>query len=122
MADNENEQAVETVLVAFATVYLDTGESFELLPFEDADDVKRSVTDLLEEWARSGFLARGNEFYPWHRVRRIEATRVLEMTRSEADLLQAKDGTAKAARMQQSFWKTKHPRERKKEDGENGKR
>lgn len=122
MADsNDKQRADETVLIAWATVHLDSGEAFDLLPFEDANDVKSKVEDLLEDWAKSGFLARGSEFYPWHRVKRIEATKVAEMTRSEADRQRTADGTQERVRTQQSFWKTKQAREKKKEDeGEKG--
>ena len=37
----------DTVLIAYATVHLESGESFELLPFEDANDVKSRVCDLI---------------------------------------------------------------------------
>jgi hypothetical protein len=117
---NENQRAEETVLIAYATVHLDSGESFDLLPFEDANDVKSKVEDLLEDWAKSGFLARGNEFCPWHRVKRIEATRVLELTRSEADRQLTAEGTRELVRMQRSFWKTKQAREKKDDDEEKG--
>jgi len=117
---NDKQGANETVLIAYVTVQLDSGESFDLLPFEDANDVKSKVEDLLEDWAKSGFLARGNEFYPWHRVKKIDATKVVEMSRSEADRLRTADGTQELVRMQQSFWKTKQAREKKKEEGEKG--
>jgi hypothetical protein len=39
MADGNGKQGDETVLVAWVTVHLESGESFELLPFEDAQDV-----------------------------------------------------------------------------------
>jgi len=113
---NEKQRADETVLIAWATVQLDSGETFDLLPFEDANDVKSKVEDLLEDWAKSGFLARGNEFYPWHRVKKIEATKVVEMTRIEADRQRAADGTQELIQMQQSFWKTKQARENNKGD------
>lgn len=116
MADtNDNQNADEIILVAYATVHLDSGETFDLLPFEDAGDVKRKLEDLLEDWARSGFLARGNEFYPWHRVKRVEATKVLELTRAAAERQRIADGTDELVRLQRSFWKTKQPREKKKD-------
>jgi hypothetical protein len=120
MADpnEKNQQENETVLVAYVTVHLESGESFELLPFEDAQDVKSKVSDLLQDWAKSGFLIRGSHIYPWHRVQRIEATKVEEMSardsRRRLDEWQAKD----VARLQQSFWKTKQARKKKEEGGE----
>jgi hypothetical protein len=120
MADTneKSQEGNETVLVAYVTVHLESGESFELLPFEDAHDVKSKVSDLMGDWAKSGFLIRGSHIYPWHRVQRIEATKVEEMSESDSrrrlDEWQAKD----MARLQQGFWKTKQAREKKEEGGE----
>lgn len=105
----------DTVLIAWATVHLESGESIELLPFEDPNDVKSRVCDLIADWARSGYLVRGNMYYPWHRVRRVEVTKVVEMTRAEAERELHSNGAQESARMQRSFWRTKHPRERKPE-------
>jgi hypothetical protein len=120
MADAE-EKAVpanDSVLVAFVTVHLESGESLELLPFEDHDDVKSKVCDLMTAWAKSGFLIRGSEIYPWHRVRRIEATRVEEMSQYNSKLQREEWQARETERLQQSFWKTKRPREEKEEGGE----
>jgi hypothetical protein len=120
MADTneKSQEGNETVLVAYVTVHLESGESFELLPFEDAHDVKSKVSDLMGDWAKSGFLIRGSHIYPWHRVQRIEATKVEEMSESDSrrrlDEWQAKD----MARLQQGFWKTKQARKKKEEGGE----
>jgi hypothetical protein len=121
MADGngKNQQGDETVLVAWVTVHLETGESFELLPFEDAQDVKSKVSDLMREWAGSGFLIRGSQIIPWHRVQRLEATSVDEPVRSESRKRQEEWQAKETARLQQSFWKTRQPRE-KKEEGEEG--
>ena len=124
MADTNEKtpQGEETVLVAYVTVHLESGESFELLPFEDAQDVKSKVDDLMRDWAKSGFLIRGNLIVPWHRVQRIEATKVEELSlgdsRRRLDEWQARD----VARLQQGFWKTKQAREKKDVggEGENG--
>jgi hypothetical protein len=114
----KSQQGDETVLVAYVTVHLESGESFELLPFEDAQDVKSKVSDLLGDWAKSGFLIRGNHIYPWHRVQRIETTKVEELSlgdsRRRLDEWQARD----VARLQQGFWKTKQAREKKDKGGE----
>ncbi len=103
----------ETLLIAHVTAHLVTGESFELYPFVDPDDVKAKVSELVEGWASSGFLLRGSRMYPWHQVRILETTAVEEITRQEAQqrLLawQAED-QAKAV---QSFWKTKHDKNKK---------
>ncbi|HET7348274.1 MAG TPA: hypothetical protein VFJ10_13155 [Acidobacteriaceae bacterium] len=106
----------DTVLIAYATVHLESGESFELLPFEDANDVKSRVCDLIEDWARSGYLVAGNLYYPWHRVRRVEVTKVLEVPRIDAERLRQTDGREEKARQQRSFWRTKHARVRESRD------
>lgn len=110
----------ESVLVAYVTVHLDGGESLELLPFAEADDVKSKVEDLLEDWARTGFLLRGNQFIPWRRVQQIEAARVVEMTRSELQSQCEQNGTLEGERQQQRFWKTRKAREKKDEGGGKG--
>ncbi|HEX3662918.1 MAG TPA: hypothetical protein VHU89_15895 [Acidobacteriaceae bacterium] len=104
----------DTVLVAYVTVHLDEGESFELLPFEDPHDVKSKVSDLVEEWVRSGCLVRGNRIYPWHRVRRLEATRVDELRLDDAQLRREQGQAQETERLLQSFWRTKTPREKPK--------
>lgn len=112
MLDNQQPQN-DTVLVAYVTVHLQSGESFELLPFEDAGDVKSKVADLLADWARSGFLIQGNRIYPWHQVLRIEAAEVLELSRADSRLRMEEWQSRDLFRLQQSFWRTKRPREAK---------
>lgn len=120
-AKNETLLPTDTVLVAYVTVHLEDGESFELLPFEDTHDVKSKVTDLVEAWARSGTLVRGNRIYPWHRVQRVEATKVEELKLVDARLRREQWQAQETELLQQSFWLTKEPREKKNEgDKENG--
>jgi|HubBroStandDraft_4_1064222.scaffolds.fasta_scaffold633131_1 hypothetical protein len=115
---DEEQRADETVLVAYVTAHLESGESFELLPFEDTQDVKSKVKSLLEDWARSGFLAQCDKFYPWHQVRSIEATKVVELSQREWE--QQRQAPIEVARLRTSFWKTKKAREKKSsEEGEN---
>lgn len=114
----------DTVLVAYVTVHLEDGESFELLPFEDTHDVKSKVGDLVEEWVRSGVLVRGNQLIPWHRVRRLEATKVEELKLADAQLRREQWRARETERLQQSFWRTKVTREKRnegeKEDSDSG--
>ncbi len=116
--EDGQQEKPDTLLIAHLTVHLLTGESFELYPFVDPDDVKAKVSELVEGWASSGFLLRGSRLYPWHQVRLLEATTVEEITRQQAQqrLLawQAED----QIRAVQSFWKTKLDRSKqdKKED------
>lgn len=121
MADTkQNHDPNEMVLVAYATVHWDDGETLEIFPFADPDDVKSKVDDLVADWARTGFLMRGGQIYPWRRVQRIEVTRVVEMTRGELERQREQDGTLESERQQISFWKTKQAREKKSEDKEAG--
>lgn len=116
--DEKTQQEDGTVLVAYVTVHLESGESFELLPFEDAQDVKSRVGDLMKDWAKSGFLIRGNHIYPWHRVKLVEATKVEDLSTDESKLRIAEWQARDKARLQQSFWMTKKPREKRDSEGD----
>jgi len=119
--NHRTEEREETVLVAHVTVHLESGESFELLPFEDVDDVKARVCDLMRAWATSGFLIRGSHIYPWHRVKRIEATKVEELSKADSALYMEEFRCRDTDQMMQSFWKTKHERKQK-DEGEEGRK
>jgi hypothetical protein len=114
----EEIQQSDRILIAHATVHLVGGESFDLLPFENAEDVKSEVNDLMASWAKSGFLLRGRHIYPWHQVLRVEVTSVDEMSRSEAAQQLMDWETNDLYRVQQGFWKTKKAREMKEESKE----
>lgn len=120
---DRNEQAHETVLVAHVTVHLLDGTAFELLPFMDTHDVKSQVSRLLQDWSQSGFLVRGGQIVPWHRVQWVEATRVEEVSRAEAERRLDEWPGRDPEQYQQSFWKTKQSRGKKDkgEDEGNGK-
>ncbi len=117
---DRQQEKPDTLLIAHITVHLLTGESFELYPFVDPDDVKAKVSELVEGWANSGFLLRGARLYPWHQVRLLEATTVEEITRQQAQqrLLawQAED----QIRAVQSFWKTKQDKSRQEDKPQGG--
>ena len=114
----EETKQSDTVLIAHATVHLVHGESFDLLPFESTEDVKNEVTDLMENWAKSGFLLRGRYIYPWHQVARVEVTSVEELSRSESEQQLIDWEIHDQYRLQQGFWKTKKAREKKDESRE----
>lgn len=120
MTDNNHPSQENTVLVAHVTVHLQSGESFDLLPFRDDNDVKSRVTELIEDWCRSGYLIRGARIYPWHEVKLIESAPVEELTKSEAEQRLIEFQTLDLAHMQQSFWKTKRPRQQDGEEGGSG--
>ena len=111
----EETQLSDTILVAHAKVYLVGGETFDLLPFQNTEDVKSEVNDLMENWAKSGFLLRGRRIYPWHQVVRVEVTSVDELSRSEAAQQLVDWETHDLYRVQQNFWKTKKARGKKDE-------
>jgi hypothetical protein len=113
---DRQEHADAIVLLACATVHLESGESFELLPFEDPNDVKSKVTDLIGDWSKSGFLIYGSRIYPWHRVRLIEITKVDELSKSESERQMEEWKTRDFAHLQKIFWKTKQSREKKDKD------
>lgn len=111
----EETRQSDTILIAHATVHLVGGETFDLIPFQSADDVKSEVNDLMESWAKSGFLLRGQRIYPWHQVLRVEVTAVDEMSRSEAAQRLVEWEINDLYRVQQGFWRTKKAREKKEE-------
>ena len=116
-APRQEQQRSDTLLIAHVTAHLLDNTSFELYPFVDADDVKAKVSELVEGWAKSGFLLRGSRLIPWHRVVLLEATSVEEITRAEAQqrLLawQAEDQRQAV----QNFWKTKNEKQGGEKDG-----
>lgn len=112
----ETAQVDDTVLAAYVTVHLQSGESFELLPFADTNDVKSKVTELVDDWSKSGYLIRGGHIYPWHQVRSVEATKVVEMSRAEWGQTLTEWKALDLSHLQQGFWKTKEPK--KTEEGE----
>jgi hypothetical protein len=122
MADKKDTEQPqnETVLVARVIVHLTSGASFELMPFLDHSDVKKKVTDLLEDWAKSGYLVRGSHIYPWHQVKLVEATSVVELSRHESEEHLIEWQKLDLASMQQAFWKTKQPRNKTQENGHEG--
>jgi hypothetical protein len=117
MADKKETERPEgeTVLVANVTVHLTSGTSFELLPFQDDVDVKSKVTDLLDDWAKSGYLVRGGHIHPWHQVKLVEATSVTELARRDSEQQLIVWQTSDLTHLQQAFWKTKRPRKSKQE-------
>jgi hypothetical protein len=123
MADKKETERPEdeTVLAAYVTVHLTSGDSFELLPFRDDADVKSKVTDLLDDWAKSGYLVRGGHIYPWHQVKLVEATSITELSRRDSEQQLVEWQTSDLTHLQQAFWKTKHPR-KSKQDGEQEKK
>jgi hypothetical protein len=62
------------MLIARLKARLVTGETVELLPVRHETDVKKEVTELLQNWASSGFLIWEKLVYPWHQVQTIEVS------------------------------------------------
>ena len=117
---NEQKQP-EVILIAHLHALLVSGEKLELLPIRHENDVKSDVTKLLEDWASSGFLLRGNVAYPWHQVRHIEVTQVEELAPHVVHQRMLELEGASRAQMQQGFWKTREPADGEKKDGDDKK-
>ncbi len=103
----EQPQRPPAVLIAYLQAHLVSGNAIDLLPIRHENDVKSDVTKLLEDWAKSGFLLRGNIAYPWHQVARIEVTRVEELTPREASQKLLHLEGADRAQKEKAFWKTR---------------
>jgi hypothetical protein len=99
--------APDVVLIAHLQAQLVSGELLPLLPIRHENDVKSDVTKLLEEWAKSGFLLRGNVAYPWHQIRNVEVTKVEELAPHEVHQRMLELEGADRAQLQQGFWKTR---------------
>jgi hypothetical protein len=106
----------EVVLIANLEALLVTGETIRLLPIRHENDVKSDVTKLLEEWASSGFLLRGNIAYPWHQVRYVLVTSVEELAPHEVHQRMLALEGADRAQLQQGFWKTRAARKDEEKD------
>ena len=110
MANDTEPKKSETLLVARVLVHLNTGEAIELLPFFDEADVKSKVMDLIGDWAKSGYLLKGNQIYPWHQVKLVEAASVVEISRNNSEEQIVGESAIEVSQQQQGFWKTKQPR------------
>jgi hypothetical protein len=62
------------MLIARLKAHLVTGETIELLPVRHETDVKKEVSELLKDWASSGFLIWEKFVYPWHQVQTVEVS------------------------------------------------
>lgn len=104
---NQPEPENNTLLIAHLRAELLTGESFDLLPIKHEQDVKAEVNNLIESWAKTGFLLRGRHLYPWHQVRRVEVIDIEELPRAKGYQRLEELYAADRARLEESFWKTK---------------
>jgi hypothetical protein len=96
------------MLIAHVKAHLVTGETVDLLPVRHETDVKKEVTELLEGWAKSGFLIWEKFVYPWHQVQRIEVGVESLSSREAARRLLDLHG-ADRARLHEEFWQgTRH--------------
>jgi hypothetical protein len=119
-AKQENDQQPpQVVLIAHLQAQLVSGETLKLLPIRHENDVKSDVTKLLEEWASSGFLLRGNIAYPWHQVKLVEVTKVEELAPHEVHQRMLTLEGEDRAQMQQGFWKTREQKDKKDDDAGN---
>jgi hypothetical protein len=112
-SDKEKEKQPPVILIAHLEAHLVSGETIQLLPIRHENDVKSDVSKLLEEWAESGFLLRGNIAYPWHQVKQVIVTKIDEMSPQEAHQRMLELEGASRAQMAKGFWKTRETAEGK---------
>jgi hypothetical protein len=116
------EQQPKVILIAHLHAQLVSGETLKLLPIRHENDVKSDVIKLLEDWAKSGFLLRGNVAYPWHQVKLVEVTEIEELAPHEVHQRMLTLEGEDRAQMQQGFWKTravqKDEKDQEKNEGE----
>ncbi len=116
------EQQPQVILIAHLHAQLVSGETLKLLPIRHENDVKSDVIKLLEDWAKSGFLLRGNVAYPWHQVKLVEVTEIEELAPHEVHQRMLTLEGEDRAQMQQGFWKTravqKDEKDQEKNEGE----
>ena len=116
--DQEKKNQPQVVLIAYLQAHLVSGAAIDLLPIRHENDVKSDVTKLLEDWATSGFLLRGNIAYPWHQVKHVEVTRVEELPPHVVHQRMLELEGASRAQMQNGFWKTRATADASKEKKE----
>lgn len=109
--EKQSKSQPQVVLIAYLQAQLVSGEILQLLPIRHENDVKSDVTKLLEEWAKSGFLLRGNIAYPWHQVQSVEVTEIEELAPHEVHQRMLLLAGAERAQMQQGFWKTRETKD-----------
>ena len=91
------------MLIAHVKAHLVTGETVDLLPVRHETDVKKEVTELLEGWAKSGFLIWEKFVYPWHQVQTIEVA-VENLSSGEVAQRMLDLHGADRARLHEEFW------------------
>jgi hypothetical protein len=114
MAESEDEQRQDSLLIAQVRAYFLNGEAVDLLPFKHATDVRAEIDKFISDWAKTGFLVKERFFYPWHQVKSVEVISVQEMTNLQAEpyLAAWREDTEE----QKLFWKTRKPQDKEKED------
>ena len=111
----DEEKQPQVILIAHLEANLLTGETIDLLPIRHENDVKSDVIKLLEDWAESGFLLRGNVAYPWHQVKTVVVTKIDELSPQEAHQRMLELEGASRAQIAKGFWKTRE--DAKEKDG-----
>ena len=115
---DEEQAPPPVILIAHLEAHLLSGETIGLLPIRHENDVKSDVTKLLEDWAKSGFLLRGNIAYPWHQVKQVVVTRIDELSPQEAHQRMLELEGASRAQIAKGFWKTREDAEKKDDKGD----
>jgi len=111
--DKKDEPKEDILLIAEVRAHFLDGETVELLPFKNEEDVRAEVNKFIEDWSKTGFLLKENFMYPWHRVKEVEVVSVQAMTHAQAaPYLDQWDQDTEA---QKFFWKTRKPQGKKEE-------
>ena len=118
---NGQESQPKFLLIAYTKAHLVSGEAFDLLPIKHEHDVKSEVNALIDSWAKSGFLLRGRNIYPWHQVKHVEVLKVEKLPVREAHQRLDELFAADLARIQEDFWKTDRPSGKQGGTGKNDK-
>jgi hypothetical protein len=114
MAENKEQPKDDLLLVAEVRAHLLDGETVDLLPFKHGEDVRAEVNKFIEDWARTGFLLKANQLYPWHRVKSIQVVLVKLLTHAQAESYL--ENWRQDSEAQQAFWKTRKPQKEEKKE------
>ncbi len=91
------------MLIAHLKAHLVSGDTVELLPVRHETDVKKEVTELLNNWASSGFLMREKYVYPWHQVKTVEIA-VENLSQEQAAQKMVNLQGSDRAKLNEEFW------------------
>jgi hypothetical protein len=107
MAEEKEKPREDVLLVADVRATFLNGDTIELLPFKNEEDVRSEINKFIEDWVKTGFLLKENFLYPWHQVKSVEVVSVQAMTHAQAEpYLEVWQRDAEGQKL---FWKTRKP-------------